>query len=613
MDFQEFGIDARLAAAIQDCGTSAFFFETMLSHSLKNEENVCARITLDAGREEVVLLPALQWILSAPGGEARKALVVAPDVQGSRRMADAAGRIGGGAGIGACVIDAGETPSPVSVAGDPDASVLAGTPEALLAAAAEGLVKLRDYGFLIVDGADRLAERPSDQMRKLAGMLLPSWERRSILACGKISVKAKNLAWDLADNPSEISIEGEVAKAQSATKETWRVSADSKLRFLLGYIGREKPERFCVFCNLKDSAEELSKRLGANGVASDYILGALAIDRKVAVLEKAESGRYAALILTDKGAEGLPQGRFPLVINYDFPLEPELFVKRLEMLDRSAAGAKVVSIACDRYIYGLPAVESYIDATLEAKEADESLLAPEDKSAGMSFERRSPGDETRVRSDRDGGDRGRDERRGPRYQGRDDRGRRDGGRREGYREDRGPDIRRSISEATGGSLDVGGEASPDKPRERGGSAQGRSPGAPRPGGGGSRDGRRDGRRPEPRGNRRPDRPSDRGDRGPARDRGKREDRPSGNPYELPMEERMKRYREKYGQRVAGPSKRSPGPNQPDGRLKGISEGGAERPSSGSGAPRAALPPEAKDAGRDGLLGKFLGSLRRKQG
>lgn len=617
MDFQDFGIDSRLAAAIRDCGTSQFFFDKMLSRSLKGGENVCARITLGAGREEVILLPALQWLLSAPEGGRRKLLVVAPDSESVGKMAGTARRIGGGAGFDACVFEVaapeGDEPASASALGDPAAQIVAGDPEALLAASGQGLIDLRDYGFLIVDGADRLAELPSDLMRKLAGSLLPSWERRTILACSRITVKAKNLAWDISDNPCEISIEGEVAKAQSVAKETWRVASDSKLRFLLGYIARAKPSRFCVFCNLRDTAEDLARRLEINGIASDYLLGALAVERKLAVLEKVESGRCSALILTDKGAEGLPQGRFPLVVNYDLPLEPEYFVKRLEMLDRAADGAKVASIACDRYIYGLSAVESYIDAKLDATDADESLMAPEDKSAGMSVDPRGA-----ARYDRPRDERGRQERREPGYGGREDRARRDGGRREGRREDRGPDIRRSIAEATGGSLDVGGEIAPERPRERPrerGRPEGGKP-ASGQGPGGSRDPRREdrkqasGQRP---GGARDNRSPNRGDKGNRGDRGSTGERASTNPYELPMEERMKRYREKYGQRVSGASRRNNAQGQGQPQFRADNGNGSAGASGERTSTKSAPPSDGAtgDRGGDGLFGKLFGPFRRK--
>ncbi len=621
MDFQEFGIDSRLASAIRDCGISQYFFEKLLSRSLKDGENVCARIALEAGREEVLLLPALQWILASSGQERRRVLVLSPDREGAERIAAACRRIGGAAGIDASIADS------ESVEGDAGAALVVGTIESLVSAGERDLVRLRDFGFLVVDGADILAERPPEPMRKLAGNLLPSWERRSILACSRITVKAKNLAWDLADNPLEISIEGEVAKAQSVSKETWRVAAESKLRFLLGVIEREKPARACVFCNLRDTAEELAGRLAANGMATDYLLGALAADRKLAMLGKIESVPGAILVATDKGVEGLPAGRFPLVVNYDFPLEPELFVSRLEMLDRAAPGAKVLSLACDRYIYGLPAVEQYIDEKLEASQADESMLASEDKSAGLAFDRgaqgrdarapdgrgRRPEQAARVPDQRGAGPRGRDDRRQGRY----------GNRRDPYpREDRGPDIRRSIAEATGGSLDVGGEASLGRPAEaQPGSSRGNGQGKPRAAasskGGGRRDGgrRRDGggAHGEGRQGRGGQQGGPRGEPRQARgDRAGRDNGRPGNPYDLPMEERMKRYREKYGQRAAAPSNRAAMPSSLDARNG--SGGGPSRGAVDRGAPIDPRSLESDTQGRkgDGIFGRLFGGARKRE-
>ena len=333
MDFQRFGIDPRLAKAAEGLPTSFFYYEKMLAHAVELQENVCVKIELGEGREEVLLMPALQWLLSEEG---RRLLVVVVDAASAQRCAAAIGRLGSGAGIGVGVLSQDGV-----VDGESTAPAIVGTVADLLAA--PGL-NLRDYGFLVVDGVDRVAELPPEIVRKLCASLLPSWERRSALACSRFSAKAKNLAWDLADNPFEISIEGEVAKAQSVLKETWKVAVESKLKFLIGLLAREKPSRVCIFCNLKDTASDLMRRLSANGFASDTIFGALSPERKFALIEKFRAGDCTCLVISDEGAEGLTPGVFPLVVNYDIPLEPELFVKRIEMLDRSDPGAKVVSI-----------------------------------------------------------------------------------------------------------------------------------------------------------------------------------------------------------------------------------------------------------------------------
>ncbi len=611
MDFQRFGIDPRLAAAAEGLPTSFFFYEKMLAHAVERQENVCAKIALDAGREEVLLLPALQWALS---GEKRRLLVVASDQASAERCTAAIGRLGSDAGLGVCkvlrdrAVTGGEADadSAYRLEGDPAAPVLIGEVEGLLGSPA---LNLRDYGYLVVDEVDRLAELPSETVRKFCGSLLPSWERRSALACSRFSVKVKNLAWDLADNPSEISIEGEVAKAQSVRKETWKVPVEAKLKFLLGLIGRERPVRLCVFCNLKDTASDVTRRLAMNGIASDSVFASLSPERKFALIEKFRAGDCTCLVLSDEGADGLTPGVFPLIVNYDIPLEPELFVKRLEMLDRSDPNAKVVSLACDRYIYGLPAVEQYIDAKLEALPAADSMLEAVDRSEGKGAERRPRGDAYP-----------RDARRSPPQ------------RRESLSRDprTSPDIRKSISEATGGALGISGPppaANKDTGLEnsRRGSGRPQSQRTPAQ--------RQPAARPS---SRPPARPSvDKADPS-QRGHGMSKAGLPGNPYDMPMEERMKLYREKYG-RGLGESQARNGPKKSQGgQPKVPRNGGHQSPSRGAQAqgaqgrngkdrpagptkvpetPRPAqkppLPePEIK---RKGMVSRILGGLRKSKG
>ena len=609
MDFQRFGIDPRLAQAASDLPTGFYFYEKMLAHAVAGEENLCVKIALDNGREEVLLLPALQWILS---GESRRVLVVAADEAGAERCAAAVGRLGAGAGLSVCRAFSEE---PGRLEGDPAAHVVVGTLQAVMAAPG---VELRGFGFLVVDGVERLAEQPSETIRKFIGSLLPSWERRSVLACAKFSVKAKNLAWDLADNPSEISIEGEVAKAQSVLKETWSVPVEAKLRFLLGLIARENPPRLCVFCNLRDTAAEVSRRLAGNGVRTDAILGPLSEERKFALIEKFRAGDCTCLALSDEGAEGLTPGVFPLVVNYDIPLEPELFVRRLEMLDRSDSGAKVVSLACDRYIYGLPAVEQYIDARLEPLPAGEEMFAAVDRSESSGGDRRQRG-ESYPKEPRRGGQQRRDGR----------------PRDEGRRDSRNPDIRMSISEATGGALDMGGSSAQGpavQKQTREQPATKRQ--APRDSGQGTRTNRNGGGNKDPRRedaarrNGRPPQPK------PSESRGKQQQKSARwqgipktvNPYDLPMEERMRLYRQKYGRALdegtGSPAKGKPGtasgrgdPSR-GGRGQSSSDDGHEKP------PRAMEGKQGESTqpsveGRverkgEGVMGKFFGALRKKK-
>ncbi len=570
MDFQEFGIDERILEAEPSLRSRALFHEKMLDHAVRNKENVLAKVSVATGRDEIVLLPAIQWLSEVPG---RRALGLAADLETASRLAEVARRLGSGLGIETCVVSPGESgEEAATLEGSPSAALVIGLPESLLAAESAGLLHLSAFEYLLVDQAEIVAELPDELLRRLSSALKPAVERRSLVACGKVSTKAKNLAWDLADNPVELRIEEEEAKGQSVASETWLISTEEKIRFLLGVLARERAASVCIFCNLKGSAEEVSLRLVYNGVESDYILGSLAPERKVEIMKRLREESGGVLVLTDEGAADLPPGKFPLVVNFDIPLEPERYVKRLEMLDRTQPGAKVVNLACDRYVCGLPAVERYIGVKLESRKAGPEELRAEDKSAELDYVQ--PGEQGGPRRGR-GSRAGRLVQRGPIQNSTasggfaaggargdapdaDQRGGRQGsGRRRGQRpgyghdEDISPAIRQSIAELTGAAPMRGSDSAARRGPEEGARENGQR----------SSDGRRAG------GQRGPDRgsserggrnkPGRNGQHGGRRGQQRRGGRApvstntdiSGNPYDMPMEERMKLYREKYGQRL----------------------------------------------------------------
>jgi hypothetical protein len=192
------------------------------------------------------------------------------------------------------------------------------------------------------------------------------------------------------------------------------------------------------------------------------------------------------------------------------------------------------------------------------------------------------------------------------------------GRAMGIREtDRSPDIRKSISEATGGTLDMSGRIPPAGNSRAQGDASRQQPIR------GDQDnrGNRGGRRPEtPRGDTRGGEGRRGGDRGkqqpqqraqsPRSAQGQRQPspRPSpsraapANPYDIPMEERMKQYREKYG-RGLGTEKRGPSSRRSQ-QKPGPQEDAASRipPKPQGGAP------ESKP---EGLFGHLFGAFKKK--
>ncbi|VBB38842.1 hypothetical protein TRIP_E160066 [uncultured Spirochaetota bacterium] len=428
MDFSRFSVDATLleGAAVSDPYRSVFY-ERLLTELFDKKENLFVKTDIERDRASIVVFPLLHWAFSrqGKGQAASRALYLCAEDEAARKAYQAASAmLGPGQGNPRLCLLRKTIPGPsAEAAGDQ------GSPGAEEKIGADGdfgsadcvfaslevfwnslddiALAPRDFGFIIADQAELLAEKPGELLRSVQGRLLPSWERRSLIIANKHTPRAKNFAWDFADNPKEIKLAEALGFGGSIAFKSLEIKEADKIRFILNLQKDESGSPLCVFCNLKSTAAELAARLAMNSIPADYIGGNLNPDRKRQIVEKALSGKSGfVLILTDEGAKGAEKPGFLRVVNYDMPLEPELYFDRLAFLDRDKESAMLYNLVCERYAYGVPAIERMIQKPLAPQPLDRTLALPEDASAGKEIpmpERRfGRRDQRRGRDDRTG-------------------------------------------------------------------------------------------------------------------------------------------------------------------------------------------------------------------
>lgn len=443
MDLSRFSIDrALMASADADSTYLSVFYEKLLSGLFEKNENLFVKTDIQREREKIFIFPAFHWltqqktdpekdkVLFWAGDDAaaekayRCAVELASTLPDKMRIARLSDETSGDDSIGA-------------------ASLVFATAQSFLDALPSGTIVPRQFGFVVADQVETIAELPGETLRKILGHLLPSWERKTLVVAGKNTPKAKNFAWDFADNPQEMKLSEAIGYASTTQTVSHDVQEKDKIRFLLQLLSQGEGLHMCVFCNLKSTAIELSKRISMNGVASDYIAGNLTPDRKNQIVSRAlawkgaknpargaesegtepadatqpslsagaaESGGAAqlslsasrfpedsfVLVMTDDGAKGLNRPEFPVVVNHDIPLEPELYAERLNFLKRQDPSARLYNLVCERYMYGVPAIERLTDASLAIRPLDSETKLPEDFSEGKVIEMPAPRQRDRM-------------------------------------------------------------------------------------------------------------------------------------------------------------------------------------------------------------------------
>lgn len=668
MKFTELPLHPDLQKSIEDAGftectpVQAEAFEVSFA-----KRDLYVQSQTGTGKTAAFVISIYQRLLSDPAIKGKKALVVVPTRELAVQVEEEARKLGKHLPFRTAAFYGGVAYGPQETALRDGVDLMIGTPGRMLDFQKQGKMLLKDVAFLVIDEADRMFDMGFyPDLREMLRFLPPSSERQTMLFSATLNVRVKNLAWEYMENAAEIVIEPDHVTVEEITQELFHVGSDEKLSLTVGLIKRLDPPSAIIFCNTKRQVEEVAKRLRMNGIECEFIMGDLPQKQRLDIIDGMKTGKHTYLVATDVAARGLDIQDLGLVINYDLPTEPENYVHRIGRTARAGKSGKAVSFACEKFVYGLSAIEKYIGFKIPAGLVDEDLF-PVDKSKG-----------TRVHFDRYDEDRpGRDDRRGGRGgegrggQRRDGGQRREGGHGQGGRDhggNRGPrdrsasnrldavdrrrhegsrNLQSEISAVAGGVIDPRGLPSDAQPfegqpregqRREGGQRQGQRrdggqrPGQQRRGEGGQREGGQRGQGQRSGGGQR---------------RGGQEARDAapvpGNPYEVPMEKRLAQYRQKYGGNAGGAQegqregegKRAPdgqrregrpqgGQRQGDGRRgprgqgQGRPQGGAQgKPASqhkqhyrGQEKPAQAAPaPEQK---KGGILGKISGIFKKKK-
>ncbi|MBT3272790.1 MAG: DEAD/DEAH box helicase [Spirochaetales bacterium] len=265
--------------------------------------------------------------------------------------------------------------------------IIIGTPGRLIDLEQSRKLKFKDTSILVIDEADRLFDMGFlPDLRKMLRKMPDKNHRMTMLFSATLSNRVWQLAWEHMNDPVEIAMNPEKLTVDEITQELYHVSRDEKLGTLLGILEKEKPENTLIFSNTKSGAYDLAHRLSRNGYSCEYIIGDMPQKKRIHVIDLLKAGKLSFLVATDVAARGLHVDDLDLVVNYDIPEDPENYVHRIGRTARAGKSGKAISLACERFVYGLEAIEALIDTKIPVVWADHDMLK-EDKSAGMHFNR----------------------------------------------------------------------------------------------------------------------------------------------------------------------------------------------------------------------------------
>jgi ATP-dependent RNA helicase RhlB len=386
MKFIELNLDDKLLKGITDAGYEDCLpvQEKTFVHTF-NGKDVYVQSQTGTGKTAAFLISIFQQIQKEENKKGKKALVVAPTRELAEQIGDEAKLIGSYTGIriGTFYGGIGYTSQEKLLKDGVD--VIIGTPGRLIDFCRSGKLNLKEISILVIDEADRLFDMGFlPDLKTIIRMMPEKNSRQTMLYSATLDRRVKDIADEFMNKAVEVEIPSEMITVDNVTQKLYHVGSNEKINLLLGILKTEEPKNAIIFTNTKRKAVEISERLKHNDYNCQYIIGDLPQKNRLDIIDKVKSGKIPILIATDVASRGLHIEDLEMVINYDLPENCESYVHRIGRTARVGKSGKAISLVCDKYVYGLEAIESFTKMKIPVQWADENLYI-KDKAEGKSM------------------------------------------------------------------------------------------------------------------------------------------------------------------------------------------------------------------------------------
>lgn len=219
------------------------------------------------------------------------------------------------------------------------AHIVVGTPGRILDHIDRGTISLDSVNMVILDEADRMLDMGFVDDMKTILSNAPT-DRQTIMFSATMPKPIMEIAKKFQKNPVNIRIANSQLTAPKVDQFSLEINESQKLEACLRIFKIENPRLGIVFCNTKRKTDEVVAALQSNGIFADGLHGDMKQAQRDSVLHKFRQGTIEVLVATDVAARGLDVDDIDLVINYDFPQDPEQYVHRIGRTGRAGRAGK---------------------------------------------------------------------------------------------------------------------------------------------------------------------------------------------------------------------------------------------------------------------------------
>jgi ATP-independent RNA helicase DbpA len=319
--------------------------------------------TTGSGKTAAFGLPILQKL--DLGARHPQALILCPTRELCAQVARDIRKLGRReAGLAVLILSGGQPMKPQLEALKRGVHVVVGTPGRVLDHLTRDALKLKRVATLVVDEADRMLDMGfGKEMEKILSAAPTPRQTVFFSATFPRSIDAMTKAHQ--KDPEPLTVDEPEGPQDLLRQQAYVVDDDRRLDALLGLLQTSQLQSAIVFCNFKATVASIEQAFAAAGVSSASLHGDLEQRERDLVMAKFRNHSIRVLVATDVAARGLDIEDLDLVVNFELPYQPEIYIHRIGRTGRAGKAGTAVSLVGPRDRAKVKAIEAAIGAPLE--------------------------------------------------------------------------------------------------------------------------------------------------------------------------------------------------------------------------------------------------------
>jgi ATP-independent RNA helicase DbpA len=238
------------------------------------------------------------------------------------------------------------------------AHILVGTPGRIEDHLARGTFDPGSLTQLVLDEADRMLDMGfQDSIRAIINQM-PK-KRQTLLFSATYPDTIQSMASNILQNPLEVRLES-LHGAEDIQQVCYEIRTETdRLAGLEAMLHRYQPQSGIVFCTTKEQCKTIAKHLQDSKYKALALHGDLEQREREVVMALFANKSCKLLVATDVAARGLHIDSVEVVINYQLPRTPEIYIHRIGRTGRAGKTGYALNLCLPSEKWKLSDISAY--------------------------------------------------------------------------------------------------------------------------------------------------------------------------------------------------------------------------------------------------------------